>query len=314
MKALEQLDVDDRGRAGVSGWAIQAGLLLALMVCAVVVYAQDAAWDRYHRGKWNPIHFKPAIEQATDDQCLACHHDVLGTRPRAESPAGVKASSVLAWYQTLDTYTGDQDTFHRRHLATPFARQVMDLKCNTCHQGSDPREQSPAANDAPASFTLRKTVHPRTCQLCHGQFNYQVMGLPESWPQSREAFSNNCLLCHDGIRTQRHKVNFLRADAIETAGRQSSDVCYGCHGGRSWYRSFYPYPRHDWPGMDKEVPDWARDRPTSSEPRFLLGIPVSNQVAAASNPAAEEKPEAAGEKSLPKKTKSRQTSVEKGKK
>jgi hypothetical protein len=273
------------------------------MVCAVVVSAQDAAWDRYHRAKWDPIHFKPAIEQATDDQCLACHHDVLGTKPRAESPAGVKASSVLAWYQTLDTYTGDQDTFHRRHLATPFARQVMDLKCNTCHQGSDPREQSPAANDASASFTLRKTVHPKTCQLCHGQFNNQVMGLPESWPQSREAFSNNCLLCHDGIRTQRHQVNYLKADAIETAGRQSSDVCYGCHGGRSWYRSSYPYPRHDWPGMDKEVPDWARDRPTSSEPRFLLGIPV-----------AEEKPEAAGETLLPEKTKSRQAFVEKGKK
>jgi nitrate/TMAO reductase-like tetraheme cytochrome c subunit len=303
MNALEQLDVDDRARAGVSGWVIQAGLFLALMVCAVVVSAQDAAWDRYHRAKWDPIHFKPAIEQATDDQCLACHHDVLGTKPRAESPAGVKASSVLAWYQTLDTYTGDQDTFHRRHLATPFARQVMDLKCNTCHQGSDPREQSPAANDASASFTLRKTVHPKTCQHCHGQFNYQVMGLPESWPQSREAFSNNCLLCHDGIRTQRHQVNYLKADAIETAGRQSSDVCYGCHGGRSWYRSSYPYPRHDWPGMDKEVPDWARDRPTSSEPRFLLGIP-----------AAEEKPEAAGETLLPEKTKSRQAFVEKGKK
>jgi hypothetical protein len=129
------------------------------------------------------------------------------------------------------------------------------------------------------------------------------MGLPESWPQSREAFSNNCLLCHDGIRTQRHQVNYLKADAIETAGRQSSDVCYGCHGGRSWYRSSYPYPRHDWPGMDKEVPDWARDRPTSSEPRFLLGIPV-----------AEEKPEAAGETLLPEKTKSRQAFVEKGKK
>ena len=303
MKALEQLDAGNRRRAGISGWVIQTGLFLALMVCVVVVSAQDAAWDRYHRGKWDPIHFKPAIEQATDDQCLACHHDVLGTKPRAESPAGVLASSVLAWYQTLDTYTGDQDTFHRRHLATPFARQVMDLKCNTCHQGSDPREQSPAANDAPAAFTLRKTVHPKTCQLCHGQFNNQVMGVPESWPQSREVFSDNCLLCHDGIRTQRHQVNYLKADAIETAGRQSSDVCYGCHGGRSWYRSSYPYPRHDWPGMDKEVPDWARDRPTSSEPRFLSGVP-----------AAEEKPEAAGEALLPEKTKSRQAFVEKGKK
>jgi hypothetical protein len=109
-------------------------------------------------------------------------------------------------------------------------------------------------------------------------------------------------------------VNYLRADAIEAAGKQSSDVCYGCHGGRSWYRSSYPYPRHEWPGMDKEVPDWARDRPTSSEPRFLLGIPVANPVAAASSPMTEEKPKAAGEKLLPEKTKSRQAFVEKGKK
>ena len=66
--------------------------------------------------------------------------------------------------------------------------------------------------------------------------------------------------------------------------------------------------------MDKEVPDWARDRPKESDPRFLLGIPAIPQVAAASSPATGEKPKAAGEKSLPKKTKSRQTSVEKGKK
>jgi hypothetical protein len=66
--------------------------------------------------------------------------------------------------------------------------------------------------------------------------------------------------------------------------------------------------------MDKEVPDWARDRPKESEPRFLSGIPAITQVAAASSPVTGEKPKAADKKPLPRKTKSRQTSVEKGKK
>ena len=47
------------------------------------------------------------------------------------------------------------------------------------------------------------------------------------------------------------------------------DTCFGCHGGRSWYRIAYPYPRNAWPGMPTDMPDWARDRPTQSEARFL---------------------------------------------
>lgn len=31
----------------------------------------------YHAAKYDPIHFKPAIEKATDQQCLACHAEVL---------------------------------------------------------------------------------------------------------------------------------------------------------------------------------------------------------------------------------------------
>jgi hypothetical protein len=71
----------------------------------------------------------------------------------------------------------------------------------------------------------------------------------------------------------RHQVNFLKADAIEEAAKNDSDVCYGCHGGRQWYRIPFPYPRHAWSGMAKDVPDWAKDRPTESEPRFQIKTP-----------------------------------------
>ena len=98
-----------------------------------------------------------------------------------KSPAGVTTSETLAWYQTLNTYEGPQETFHRRHLVTPLAKQLMDMKCTTCHQGNDPREEAPIPPTSDdAGFTLRKMVNPKTCLMCHGQFGYQLMGLPGS--------------------------------------------------------------------------------------------------------------------------------------
>lgn len=233
------------------------------------------------RATYDPIHFKPAIEQATDAQCLACHREVLEDKVRETSPAGIKAASSKAWYQQLSTYTGEQETFHRRHLVTPMARELMNLSCTTCHQGSDPREEAPgsSATAMPQStdaFTLRKQVNPETtCLKCHGRMNVQVMGLPSPWPESKEMFGNSCLTCHAAIRTKRHQVTYLKAEAIEAAGAKNADTCYGCHGGRSWYRISYPYPRHAWEGMAPEVPDWAKGRPTESEARFRL--PVATQ-------------------------------------
>lgn len=228
------------------------------------------------RAIYDPIHFKPAIDTATDAQCLACHREVLDDKVRERSPAGIKASTSKAWYQQLSTYTGEQDTFHRRHLVTPMAKELMNLRCTTCHQGSDPREEAPgsSATAMPQStdaFTLRKQVNPETtCLKCHGQMNIQVMGLPSPWHESKEMFGNSCLTCHAAIRTKRHQVNYLKADAIEAAGAKNADTCYGCHGGRSWYRIAYPYPRHAWDGMAPDVPEWAKERPTESEARFRL--------------------------------------------
>lgn len=266
-------------------WAI--GLLLSASSLASFAEEMD-----YEKARWDPIHFKPAIDTATDEQCLACHQEILENSIKGASPAGVKSSDVLAWYQTLETYEGEQDTFHRRHLTTPFAKRVMNLRCNTCHEGNSPREEAPVPPTAKdAGFTLRKMVNPETtCLKCHGQHNYKVMNLPGPWEETREAMGNSCVGCHAAFRTHRHQVNYLNAEEIEKAGQENADACYGCHGGRSWYRITYPYPRHAWPNMTPETPDWAKDRPTESEPRFQLKPAADKKAADKQAVAADKKP------------------------
>jgi hypothetical protein len=257
---------------GIAGWQMRQRVVTPpLAAPPAPVVGKDIL-----RATYDPIHFRPAIETARDGQCLACHREVLDDKVRDASPAGVKAGASKAWYQQFATYGGEQDTFHRRHLVTPLARELMNLSCTTCHQGSDPRDeaQGTSATGTPQGdhgFTLRKTVNPETtCLKCHGQMNTAVMGLPGPWPKSREMFAGSCLTCHAAIRTNRHQVSYLKAEAIEAAGSRNADACYGCHGGRSWYRIAYPYARHAWEGMPADVPGWAKDRPTRSEERFAL--------------------------------------------
>ena len=268
----------------MKGWWLGVVLLCCVAsMCFAAAGESLAAEPDYEKARWDPIHFKPAIDTASDDQCLACHQDILERRPLGQSPAGVEAAQSLAWYQTLDTYVGDQETFHRRHMVTPFAQQVMNLRCNFCHQGNDLREEAPGSSATAASvgsdagFTLRKMVNPeQSCLLCHGNFPHEIMELGEPWHQVRadledEETPNGCLSCHGELfRTVRHQVNYLKADAIEEASKESSDTCYGCHGGRAWFRISYPYPRHAWPDMPEETPDWAKDRPTESDPRYRV--------------------------------------------
>lgn len=240
------------------------------------------AGGRLLRATYSPLHFKPAIESATDAECLACHKEVLDDKPRVASPAGLRAADSLAWYQQTSTYAGEQESFHRRHLVTPLAKTLMNLTCNTCHQGHDPREEAQGASatstpQTDAGFSLRKQVNPETtCLKCHGQFPAkEIMGLPAPWKDAKDMFQNDCLGCHTAIRTARHQVSYLNAVAIEaavreaTAKKQGGDVCYGCHGGRAWYRIAYPYARNPWPGMPEVTPEWARLRPRHSELRFL---------------------------------------------
>lgn len=242
----------------------------------------------YNDARWDPIHRQPAILQAENQDCLKCHAEVLDSSVLPESVAGLKASETLAWYQTLDTYQGDQRSFHWRHMESPYAKQVMNLKCNFCHQGNDLREEAPSPPTGPQTgFTLRKMVDTdKTCLKCHGTMNWQVMTLPAPlpgpWPTCRDRYQNDCLSCHAVYRTVRHQVNYLNADKIEELAKLTNlggDVCYGCHGGRAWYRNGYPYPRHPYPGMDKiptPEPEWSADRPKESEPRYALPVPSAS--------------------------------------
>lgn len=248
----------------------------------------DAGLD-YERARYHPLHFPPAIDTASNEECLVCHQEIMDHKPREASPAGVPAEDTIAWYQTLDTYWDEQSSFHYRHLQSDYAQMVMNLECSFCHQGNDPREESPDmmitrepfSADASPEFTLRKMVNPsETCLLCHGTLPdpENIMGLAGEWHEVRADMEwpeapNGCLSCHaDLYRTVRHNVDYLKAHSIEEIARVgSSDTCYGCHGGRAWYRISYPYPRHDWPGMfDDELPEWAEGRPTESDPRYQL--------------------------------------------
>jgi hypothetical protein len=249
--------------------------LLSLVAVAVLSASNGASWaaDKldYERARWDPIHFKPAIDKASDEQCLACHGEILKDEVLTRSPVGVESAKNRAWYQRLGTYQGPQTTFHQRHISGPLARQLMDMKCNTCHQGNDLREEAPSTTNQNGAFTLRKAVHPEVCLMCHGQAPAkEIMGLPDIWPRSAKMFGNSCLTCHAGIRTIRHQVDFLKPEAIEQAAAKNNDVCWGCHGGRPWYRTSFNYPRHAWEGMAEEVPEWAKGRPTESQPRFRI--------------------------------------------
>lgn len=166
----------------------------------------------------------------------------------------------------------------------------MKLDCAFCHKGTDPREERPdmvptrVNLTAPAGpeFTLRKMVNPsETCLRCHGAMpDPEIMGFDGPRHEVREDMGwpeapNGYLSCHaESYQTVRHNVSYLNAETIEEIARAgSSDSCYGCHGGRSWYRIADPYPRTPWPDMDEEVPDWAQGRPTESDPDYVLPTP-----------------------------------------
>lgn len=190
-------------------WIIGGAILLMVAVASFVSrHAGTPPVADPLRAAESPLHYPPAIATAGDDQCVACHGAVLVDKPR-----------------------GEQESFHRRHLVTPTARQVMNLRCNTCHQGRDAARH-------------KQVDAATTCLKCHGQMPWGRMRLVGPWPETRQHYGNSCLAsCHDRIRTRRHQVAYLKPDAIEAAGRKDADTCYGCHGGRAWYRVAYAYGR-----------------------------------------------------------------------
>jgi hypothetical protein len=119
---------------------------------------QQAAEPDYLRAVYSPLHFRPAIETATDVQCLACHREVLEDKVRAASPSGVKAEACAPGTRRRRPTPASRTPFHRRHLVTPLAKRLMNLQCNTCHQGHDPREE---AQGAAADSIRRRTTASR---------------------------------------------------------------------------------------------------------------------------------------------------------
>lgn len=226
--------------------------------------------------RMDPLHFKPAIETASNEQCLACHQEILGKKPLDKTLSGVKTVNTRAWYQTVNTYEGEQDSFHRRHLlpASGSSPVLMKLQCITCHQGHNANKQvSSESHRRYWEPSLLKQVDTDICLMCHGKFDFETMpGVIGPWEQTAVTFNNDCMVCHKIFRTNAHNVNYLNKDVIEQAGTKNGEVCFGCHGGRSWYRIAYPYARNAWPGMSLETPDWASNRPTQSEARFLTGV------------------------------------------
>ena len=89
----------NRGRSGFSALAGASVACWAFIGSIALVIGADqtgAMPDEpdYQRGIYSPLHFKPAIETATDEQCLACHQDILDRQVLEASPAGVTAERV----------------------------------------------------------------------------------------------------------------------------------------------------------------------------------------------------------------------------
>ncbi len=64
--------------------ADRASLLMQLAQANTAAAASTATGDRsaksYHAARWDPIHFKPAIDKASDADCLTITYDSAGVK------------------------------------------------------------------------------------------------------------------------------------------------------------------------------------------------------------------------------------------
>ena len=63
---------------------------------------------------------------------------------------------------------------------------------------------------------------------------------------SREMFQNDCLTCHAAIRTTRHQVNYLKAEAIEAAVEDLPPTKKAAIHKRYGICAVYRFPRDDY--------------------------------------------------------------------
>ena len=203
-------------------------------------------WDNetignlYERQRLAETHANAGEKGVPDTACLGCHQEILAAEGGvlAAIDPSIKLDKLRPWYQEVNTYQGPQLRFHERHLKTPLATSIMAMSCVFCHEHTEVRATFPG-EDSGGSF--RKQVNAETnCLRCHGQFP-TVHGRP--WTALQSAIDGQtCLACHteEGLRVG-HDSPYLQAEAIVAKGREHAELCYGCHGYRSWYQKTFDY-------------------------------------------------------------------------
>ena len=135
-----------------------------------------------------------------------------------------------------------------------------------------------ASPQATTDFTLRKQVDVETtCLKCHGQMNTVIMGLPGPWPESKASVRNGCLTCH-AISARPPSGDLPECQRpSKRPGRNNADTCYGCHGGRAWYRIAYPIRATPGRHAGRRA-GLGKGQPTQSEARFQLPATAAHNL------------------------------------
>jgi hypothetical protein len=203
-------------------------------------WENQTSGNAYERERLIETHHDAGVKGVPDSVCLGCHQEVFEAEGAVVPPIDprIDLTKLQPWYQEISTYQGPQLRFHERHLKTPFASSMMTMSCVLCHENTEVRVTFPG-EDSGGSF--RKQVSGETnCLRCHGQFP-AVHGA--EWATLQQAVGGQtCLACHteEGLRVG-HETTYLQAEAIVAKGRDNVEVCYGCHGYRSWYQKAFDY-------------------------------------------------------------------------
>jgi hypothetical protein len=182
------------------------------------------------RASYSPLHFKPAIDTATDAQCLACHKEVLEDKPRVASPAGVRAADSIAWYQRTSTYSGEQDSFPSPAPGDADGAGLDEPALHHLPSGPGPARGSAgllgdgdAPDRSPASPCASRSIRKPPASSATASFRpRRSWACPARGPRSRTCSRTTAWRCHAAIRTNRHQVSYLNADAIEAAAREGT--------------------------------------------------------------------------------------------
>jgi hypothetical protein len=172
------------------------------------------------RASYSPLHFKPAIESATDAQCLACHKEVLDDNPALASPAGLRAADSLAWYQQTEHLQRRAGQLPSPPSGDADGEAVDEPQLHHLPPGPGPARRSPgllgdgnaanrcrihAAQAGQSRDDLPQVPRPVSRQGDHGPAG-AVAG------EAKDMFQNDCLGCHarSALRATRSATSMPR--------------------------------------------------------------------------------------------------------